>query len=174
MKKFLWVGMVGSLVVGLSTFLTMLFWSPFRRGLFWAFVENCFSSRWVGWAWIGGAVGFLGCLWALVRLERREVEAIHQRSPDGDFVECPRCQSRIERRRVRCSKCGETSKSAMRGMRTILLGGGLLLLATLVSIGSCASGGEPTHAWWLLGALIGCNGMLIAVVVVVLGMIRKG
>ena len=174
MRKWLWLGMVVSLVVGLSTFSTMLLWSPFRRGLFWAFVENCFGSRWVGWAWIGGAVGFLGCLWALVRLERREVEAVHQRSPYGDFVECPRCQSRIERGRVRCAKCGETSKTAMRGMRTIFLGVALLLVATLVSFGSCASGSEPMHAWWLLGALLGCNGMILALVVVMIGKIRKG
>jgi hypothetical protein len=174
LKKWLWVGMVGSLVVGLSTFLTMLLWSPFRRGLVWAFVENCFSSPWVGWAWIGGAVGFLGCLWGLVRVERREVAAVHQPSPDGDFVECPHCQSRIERGRVRCAICGESSGTAMRGRRTILLGVVLLLVATLVSFGSCASGSEPMHAWWLLGALLGCNGMILALVVVVIGKIRKG
>jgi hypothetical protein len=174
MKKRLWVGMAVSLAVGLSTFLTMLLWTPNKRGLFWAFVENCFRSPWVGWALIGGAVGFLGCLWGLVRVERREVEAVHQPSPDGDFVECAHCQSRIGRGRVRCAKCGETSKTAMRGMRTILLGVALLLVATLVSFGSCASVREPMHAWWLLGALLGCNGMILALVVVMLGKIRKG
>jgi hypothetical protein len=30
------------------------------------------------------------------------------------------------------------------------------------------------HAWWLLGALLGCNGMILAAIVVMIGKIRKG
>ena len=174
MRKWLWLGVVLSSFLGLGTFLPFLFWSPSRRGPFWEFIDASGRSAWPGWAMALGAVGLFGCLIALLRAEQDDANNAFLPSPDGDYSVCVKCGARVERRRRCCGHCGEAVARTQFGLRQTLIGISLLVVATLASFGSCAEGFQPTHLWWLVGAVLGCNGMILALVLILLGSIRKG
>lgn len=121
-----------------------------------------------------GAVGLFGCLIALVRAEQSDAKNAFLPGADGDYSVCDNCGARVERRRRHCSHCGEVVSRTQHGIRQMLIGTALLIGATLVSFGSCAEGFHPAHLWWLGGAVMGCNGMIMALVLILLGSIRKG